>query len=183
MVKEDIVEISLVDEGFPHLLLSSDGTVFNTITDNYLTISNNKFQIWQGGKNNRRSVGKLLRKYFINNEIEMRDIPGFEGLYATTKGGGVYSYFNRRFLSPGSNGRYLGVILSKDLEKKRYLVHRLVAICWIPNPNNLPQVNHKDEDKENNHDYNLEWCDAKYNINYGDRTEKMLKTRFDRHGY
>ncbi len=45
-------------------------------------------------------------------------------------------------------------------------VHRLVALCFIPNPNNLPQVNHKDENPSNNRASNLEWCDQKYNVNY-----------------
>lgn len=45
-------------------------------------------------------------------------------------------------------------------------VHRLVALCFVPNPNNLPQVNHKDESPANNHASNLEWCDQKYNVNY-----------------
>ena len=45
-------------------------------------------------------------------------------------------------------------------------VHRLVALCFVSNPNNLPQVNHKDENPANNHASNLEWCDQKYNVNY-----------------
>ena len=62
---------------------------------------------------------------------------------------------------------YLDIGLNKNGIQKRFLIHRLVAEAFIPNPDNLPQVNHKDENKLNNAVENLEWCDAKYNVNYG----------------
>lgn len=55
------------------------------------------------------------------------------------------------------------------------LVHRLVAIAFLDNPRNLPFVNHKDEDKLNNYASNLEWCDRKYNNNYGTRNQRTAK--------
>ena len=98
----------------------------------------------------------------------MKDIKGYEGLYAITTEGDVWSYKKKMFLVPWDNGEgYLRVSLCKDRERKIYLIHRLVAEAYIPNPDNLPQVNHKDENKANNCLQNLEWCDAKYNSNYG----------------
>ena len=55
------------------------------------------------------------------------------------------------------------------------MVHRLVAQAFIPNPDNLPEVNHKNEDKSNNTVDNLEWCDHKYNNNYGTKIERIKK--------
>jgi hypothetical protein len=60
-------------------------------------------------------------------------------------------------------------------EKKDFLVSRLVAATFMPNPENLPEVNHKDEDKHNNWDWNLEWCTRKYNHDYGMALEKQVK--------
>ena len=71
-----------------------------------------------------------------------------------------------------NNGGYLCFGCNGKIVKS----HRFVAECFIPNPYNLPQINHKDEDKTNNHIDNLEWCNNKYNINYGTRNERMVET-------
>ena len=70
---------------------------------------------------------------------------------------------------------YLIVDLYKEGKQKHYLIHRLVASAFIDNPNNLPQVNHIDEDKTNNRVENLEYCDSSYNTNFGTRTERIVK--------
>lgn len=97
-----------------------------------------------------------------------KEIEGYEGLYEVSNYGSVKSLnYNKtrkeKILKPYLNtDGYLNI----DINKKQYKVHRLVAQAFIPNPQNLPQVNHKDEDKTNNHSTNLEWCTAEYNINY-----------------
>lgn len=103
----------------------------------------------------------------------MKDITNYEGLYAITSCGKVWSYKSKKFLKPYFNGGYASVALSKNGKLTYPLVHRLVAEAYISNPDNLPQVNHKDEDKAHNCVNNLEWCDATYNNNYGTRTSRM----------
>ena len=72
------------------------------------------------------------------------------------------------------DGGYLAVVLCENGKRKTFLVHRLVAQAFIPNPNNLPQVNHKDEDKTNNTVENLEYCDQFYNNIYGTRIQRTV---------
>lgn len=101
---------------------------------------------------------------------EWRPVVGYEGLYEVSNYGRVMSMVGRtakeRRLVKDNNG-YLNVVLSKNGTCKGKKVHRLVAEAFLPNPNNLPQVNHKDEDKTNNAVWNLEWCSMAYNIHYG----------------
>ncbi len=88
--------------------------------------------------------------------------------YTIYSDGRVYSRLSKKFLKPNANhGGYLSVELRRKGKKERRLIHRLVASAFIPNPANLPQVNHKDEHPSNNDVSNLEWCTAKYNMNYG----------------
>lgn len=71
---------------------------------------------------------------------------------------------------------YLIVTLYNEYHNmKNIKVHRLVAQAFIPNPNNLPEVNHKDEDKTNNNVDNLEFCTTRFNLTYGNRLKKVIK--------
>lgn len=102
----------------------------------------------------------------------MKDIKGYEGLYAVTSCGRIWSYRKNKFLtycysSAKPDARYFRVYLYKQGKPTPYQVHRLVAEAYIPNPNNLPVVNHKDENKFNNCVNNLEWCTYLYNNTYG----------------
>lgn len=115
-----------------------------------------------------------------------KPVVGYEGLYEISSFGRVRSLDrvdcknNRRkgiVLVPNKRkGEYRSVSLSKDGKSKSHSVHILVAQSFIPNPNNLPMVNHKDEDPSNNRVENLEWCNAKYNANYGTINERRGKS-------
>lgn len=106
-----------------------------------------------------------------------KDIKDYEGHYQVSNLSRVKSikFGKERILKQHIRGGYYSVVLSKNGILKIFKVHRLVAQAFIPNPNNYKEVNHKDENKANNVVSNLEWCDRKYNQNYGTRTEKCSK--------
>ena len=118
-----------------------------------------------------------------------KDIKGYDGIYQISNFGrvrsvdrvvyGRLSYKNGRLvkgkllsLRKGKEG-YVRVNLNKDGIKTTYDVHKLVADAFMDNPSNLPQINHKDENKTNNHVGNLEYCDSYYNTNYGTRNARI----------
>ena len=110
----------------------------------------------------------------------MKDIKGYEGLYAITSCGKVWSYRNKKFLKPVINHKgYLYVILYKNNERKKYYrIHRLVAEAYIPNPDNLPQVDHIDNDKTHNYVNNLQWITNRDNVRKG-RNKPILQFTLD----
>ena len=110
---------------------------------------------------------------------EWRDIKGYEGAYQVSSYGRIRSFKNNKVKVLKAQHHYKGylfVTLLKNGISKKYKVHRLVAQAFIPNPNNYPQVNHKDEVKDNNVVENLEWCTASYNNTYNNKAKKIGET-------
>lgn len=111
-----------------------------------------------------------------------KDVPGYEGLYKVSNLGNVMSFHTDGLFGKNNTGRlmvqrtdkcgYKYVYVAKGGKKKRESVHRLVAKAFIPNPDNLPQVNHMDEIRDHNTADNLEWCTVLYNQRYGHRRER-----------
>lgn len=124
---------------------------------------------------------------------ELRAIPGFEGLYSVTADGRVWSHEKRRVMPTGGvriyaarwlkgahDGRgYVMARLCRDGKVIALKVHRLVAFAWIPNPLQLPSVNHRDGDKSNNAADNLEWCTTSTNTKHA--WDTGLRTSSDWH--
>lgn len=138
----------------------------------------------------------MFAKYYNGDDFNMKkevwkDVKGYEGLYQVSNKGNVKSLDRLIVYKDGRKRKFKGVkltsntgkhgypyvILSKNEHNKTFKVHRLVARAFIPNPDNLPQVNHKDENRANNNVENLEWCTTKYNINYGHCLENGVKHR------
>jgi len=122
-------------------------------------------------------------------DLKWKDIPGFEGYYQVSTDGTVKSI--PHVISQGTrfehiskehiikpyldDDGYLLVKLCKHGVVSTHRVHRLVALAFVPNPDDLPEINHKDENKVNNHPDNLEWCTKAYNTRYGTRTQRTSK--------
>lgn len=124
------------------------------------------------------SVGDNI--FIMNNQEEIwKDVVGYEGCYQVSNLGRVKSLSRElnvknavritkeRIIANSNNGAgYLVCALSKKMKRKSILTHRLVAIAFIDNKENLQEVNHKDGNKNNNCAYNLEWCTRQENINH-----------------
>ena len=116
---------------------------------------------------------------------QWKDVPRYEGLYLVSDEGQIISLSKKiktrnkygnievtrkaKFIKPHLRGRelkYVAVTLTKNGKSKAHSLHRIVAEAFIPNPDNLEEVNHKDENPKNNCVENLEWCTHQYNIEY-----------------
>lgn len=106
----------------------------------------------------------------MKKEEFWKDIKGYEDIYIVSNKGRV----SKILKETPDNNNYLKITLIKNKRKKTYRVHRLVAQNFIDNPKKLPMVNHKNENKIDNNVENLEYCDAKYNCNYGTRMQRII---------
>lgn len=135
----------------------------------------------------------LVGRKLVNMEEIWKDVKGYEGLYqvsnlgrvkslevkvpsGTKRGGKFFRTKKEKIMSKSLDKGYEFIRLSNNKITKNHRVHRLVAEAFIPNPNNYPCVNHKDENKLNNCVNNLEWCTTAYNNNYGTRLTKISKS-------
>lgn len=123
---------------------------------------------------------------------EFRDIPGYGGLYQVSNYGRVKSLERITYLKKNilryekekliklhrTDKGYFYVSISKNNQRKTYRLHRLVAKIFILNPNNLPEVNHIDENKDNNCVNNLEWITHIENVRYGTGIIRAIETRY-----
>lgn len=106
-----------------------------------------------------------------------KNIPNYEGIYEISSFGKIKNTKSGKILKLIKNHRgYLKTNLSKNGKLKTVFPHRLVAESFIENPNNLPQVNHKDGNKENNYVFNLEFCTEKHNMQHAVKNG-LIKTK------
>ena len=140
----------------------------------------------------------MIEQEFSKEELELEEwkdlgeVEGFEdykGLYAIsslgrikslektviTKQGAVLNYPERIMSVNFTTRGYVQVSLCKNNKKHSYRIHQIVGRAFVPNPNNLLEINHKDENKTNNRISNLEWCDRSYNINYGTANKRRAR--------
>lgn len=140
-------------------------------------------------------------RYYLDGKqpvSTMMPVVGYEGLYSVSFLGAVWShaqskYTKSKWLKPSDRKGYKSVMLFKNGKATRHSIHRLVATAFIPNPEKLPQLNHKDGNKLNNFMGNLEWCSSKNNTHHAikngmretvvasRRGEKSNWAKYDKH--
>lgn len=119
---------------------------------------------------NVKARGGTKKKKIIPDNERWKDVPGWEGIYMVSDHGRLkgFKVFRRGFIlsNKNKNGWYLNVVLQKrkrDSFRWSVKIHKLVAMVFVPNPDNKPKINHKDSNKQNNHCLNLEWVTEQEN--------------------
>lgn len=125
-----------------------------------------------------KECARQLAKMGPKREEVWKDVIGYEGLYQVSDQARVRNNKGKILKQSVKVGKcvyYKYVKLYKDGQYRQGYVHRMMAECFIPNPDNLPIINHKDEDGTNNRLDNLEWCTVEYNSNYGNAKRNMSR--------
>lgn len=120
----------------------------------------------------------MIDKYTFCEDYEYAPVPieGYEDLYTVDICGNVWSHKNQMYLKHWLSSKgYHCVTLSKNGVAKNVRIHRLVALAFIPNPHNYPEVGHDDDNKDNNHISNLYWTTSKENNNHNGKAQRMCK--------
>ena len=125
-------------------------------------------------------INELLKSVKTDGDRKFVTYPNidFDDKYIITSDGRVISIFTGNEMRQGNHcdGYKYVCIRDKYHRQHNLKVHRLVAIAFIPNPNNYPIINHKDQNPANNNVDNLEWCTYSYNTTYGDAVERRTKS-------
>ncbi len=182
-----IDKVQLTEEGFSHITMFRNFSLYNTKTKKYLkTISDGRVttQLWKDNKPHYINLSKLYNKYFtyeiMKVEPKHKRSLCFMGLsnYTICDDGRLWNHKLSRWLKGSVSKRdgYISVSLqTDDAERTTQMVHRLVALAFIDNLLDLPEVNHIDGDKANNISSNLEWVDAHGNHLHA-RINKLRKS-------
>lgn len=175
--------VVLEQEGFPHIVLFKTGEVYNLNTKTYCKRHQRNGNIWYNvptycnspyPTHKQLSTEMLLRKYFNRQDIIYRpynirtlNFIGFS-MYEITIDGKVWnnSRYDFNVGSPASKDYIITKLKGDDGQIYSQRINRLVALAFIPNPNNLPEVNHIDGNKNNNHVSNLEWSTTYDNLKH-----------------
>jgi hypothetical protein len=137
--------------------INENGIVRNITSKRILSLRKNKYCLSKNSKLKNHTKSELLYKTFGNDKLkDFVEIPGFQN-YIINRNGEVYSLRTHIIRKPHNNDGYMVIQLTQDKKGFTQLIHRLLALSFIPNPNNLLEVDHIDRNRSNNSLENLRW--------------------------